>query len=155
MPLNYENINEAQRERVLVASTGYGNTALLSDADALSAEQQCAVLDLRRAIFEAAAADSAEPQATGFARQAEALAASCAEARAAADRINAVTNTDVSGVMADVLAKNRAVLEQQHFDATWLLANRPDLTPEEQATLQLQIARAERDAGVIDNWPPA
>jgi len=156
MAINYEKIDTDARGKALVAATGHGDTDSLTEANARAAEQAVCVLKLREAFFNEHATsvnpNGADPSASTFASQRDALATSIAEAEAARDRIVAATGADVSGVMAPILAANRTKAEQDHFDADWKAVNVPGLSQAELDECQLICDRAEREVAVIEGW---
>lgn len=156
--MDYNHIDPAARERALVAATGYGDTAQLTDDDASAAELTVCVLKLRHAFFDAhatSAVPNPDPDAALMAVQRDAIAEVVTEAEATRDRIIAETGTDVSDVMPPVLEANRQKAEQDFFDAEWAMTNVPGQPQDQLDALQVSCDRAEREAAVIDGWPPA
>jgi len=151
MPIEYQNIDTAERAKAHTVATGYGDMGSLSDADAIAAERTAVVLGLRRAFLDAHAA-SADPDADAFAATRDALDGTIAEAQATRDRIVTATGADVSGVADPILQVNRTKAEQDHFDADWRANNVPDLSQDSLDECQLICDRAEREVGVIDGW---
>jgi hypothetical protein len=156
--MDYNHIDTEARERALIANTGYGDTAQLTDADARAAEHQVCVLKLREAFLNAHATDptpNPDPNAAQMAAQAAALAAAVTDAEAYRDRVLTATGADVADVMAPILEANRQKAEQDFFDAEWAMTNVPDQPQDQLDALQVTCDRAEREAAVIDGWPPA
>jgi len=149
--MDYQHINAAEAAEKLTRQTGYGDTGVLSDADATAAEVSYCGMCLRIGMLEAHGA-SADPDAVALARHATALQNTKAELLAVRDRMVTATGADVSAVMPEVLALNRAKCESDHFEADWALTNVADLTADQTADLTLQRDRAEREAAVIDGW---
>jgi len=153
--MDYNHIDPAEREKSLVANTGYGDTAVLGDADALVAEQSVCVLKLRQAFFNqhaTSAVPNPDPAAAAFAQQRDALDAAIVEAEGVRDRIVAETGTDVSAVMQPILDANRRNAETVHFDAEWSMNNIPGMSQAQQDDLQVCCDRADREVAVIDGW---
>jgi len=149
--MDYQHINAAEAAEKLTRQTGYGDTGILVDSDATAAEVSYCGMCLRIGMLEAHGA-SADPDAVALARHATALQNTKAELLAVRDRMVTATGADVSAVMPEVLALNRAKCEQDYFDADWALTNIADLTADQTADLTLQRDRAEREAAVIDTW---
>ena len=155
MPMDYLHIDPSAREAAQVKATGLGDTSLLTEADAIAAERQVCLLKLKQAFFNehaTSATPNPDPNAGQMGEQAARLAPTIAAAEATRDRIVAATETDVSGVMRPILDANRAQAEADYHDAEWSMANVPDLAASQTSILQVQCDRAEREAGVIDEW---
>jgi hypothetical protein len=151
----YTQTDPAELEAAKVKATGFGDTSLLVDADALAAERQVLLLKLKRAFCNehaTAATPNPDPEAVALAHQVTLLDGAIADAEAKRDRIVAATGTDVSGVVQPILDANRAQAESDYHDAEWSMVNVPELTPAQTNILQVKCDRAEREAAVIDGW---
>ncbi len=73
-------------------------------------------------------------------------------ARALAEALATQTGwTEGPAVMQEILDTNRLAAEKRYFDYKWHLDNASP-TPEQRENLEVECARAEREAEVIDNW---
>ena len=92
--MDYQHIDAAEAATRLTRQTGYGDTEVLSDADATAAEVSYCGMCLRIGMLEAHGA-SADPDAVALARIAAALQETRAELLAVRDRMVTATGADV------------------------------------------------------------